>query len=89
MIAGNGQVAPEPLQPRAGDKWVFHREHAANAAACAGVKLNKIDIVKLFILQLFKHFDHILRAVRSKVTVAQERRRFPAAAGPAHADEPD
>ena len=62
---------------------VFNREHAAYAAARAGVELNKLNVADVVVLQLLEHADNVFDSVRREVLVAEHSRRFSAGGSPA------
>lgn len=66
----------------------FRSQRAADAAARAGVELDKIEPVKLFVLYLFEHFYDIFYSVRGKIFIFEQGRRLAAARRPVDSHEP-
>ena len=88
MIRRNGQISSELLDPRLCDIRVFRSQRAADAAARAGVELDKIEPVKLFVLYLFEHFYDIFYSVCGEIFILEQSRRLAAARRPVDSHEP-
>ena len=87
MIRRNGQISSELLDPRLCDIRVFRSQRAADAAARAGVELDKIEPVKLFVLYLFEHFYDIFYSVCGEIFILEQGRRLAAARRPVDSHE--
>ena len=85
VVEGNGQEFAEDLDTRLSDIGILDREHAAYAAAGAGVELDEVHAVDMFVLELLEHADHVLYAVGGEIFVAQHRRRLASRGSPADA----
>ena len=84
-VKGNGTVPSDRLQSCPCDKGIFNRHNSADAAACAGVKLDKFQLGNVSVFDCVKHLVDIFDSVCRQIVVVENRRRFAAAGGPAYA----
>ena len=81
-----GKLVHHLLEPRLGDKRVFHRERTADAAGVAGVQLDEINVGELAVLQRFENADNVFNAGSGKMVRLARGGRLSAGDRPADAD---